>query len=122
MMNNGESGAARWLVVVLIGALILVSIYAVGLRRQLNQANAELAASSNNQPVAEFATLFINTVLQADSEIDFETRLKLENSVRALNNVEILTGWQRFTGSQTEEEAQREVKNFLALLVSNIVE
>lgn len=121
-MNNGESGAARWLVVVLIGALILVSIYAVGLRRQLNQANAELAASSNNQPVAEFATLFINTVLQADSEIDFETRLKLENSVRALNNVEILTGWQRFTGSQTEEEAQREVKNFLALLVSNIVE
>lgn len=49
-----------------------------------------------------------------------ETRLRLENAVRDLNNEQILAQWQKFTTSKTETEAQTQVKNLLELLVNKI--
>jgi len=37
-----------------------------------------------------------------------------------LNDEEILTQWKKFTESETEDEAQTEVKNLLEMLVSKI--
>ena len=67
-----------------------------------------------------FTKLFITQVLRADGEVDFETRLKLENAVRELNDQNILAQWQKFVESETEEEAQEEVKNLLGMLVNKI--
>jgi len=65
----------------------------------------------------EFARLFVDKVIQPDKEIDFETRLDLENRVRAFNSPAILERWSKFTNSQTEAEAQTEAKKLLLMLI-----
>lgn len=73
-----------------------------------------------NEKVVNFASLFVKKVLQAEKEVDFETRLSLENAVRDLRDDEIMAEWQNFTGSKTEAEAQSSVKKLLGILISKI--
>ena len=82
---------------------------------QSGQSSAQL-----NTKVLDFASLFIKKVLQADKEVDFETRLALENAVRELNDEEIMAEWQTFVGSKTEAEAQNSVKRLLEILITKI--
>ncbi|MFA4818009.1 MAG: hypothetical protein WC608_04795 [Parcubacteria group bacterium] len=77
-------------------------------------------AQKANGQVLAFANLFIEKVLQSGKEVDFETRLDLENSVRDLNDKEILAQWQKFTQAKDQAGAQNEVKNLLKLLVQKI--
>ncbi len=79
-----------------------------------------METQKTNEKVLEFAKLFIEKVLKAKTEVDFETRLKLENAVRNLDDEEILVQWQKFTESKIEAEAQEEVKNLLEMLVNKI--
>jgi len=60
--------------------------------------------------VLNFEQNFVDKVLKAEGEIDFETRLNLESEVRALDDEEILLAWQAFTSSETEKQAQTAVK------------
>jgi len=71
--------------------------------------------------VVEFTDLFIAEVLQSDKEVDFETRLKLENAVRDLQNEKIYTTWKKFVDSKDEAEAQKNVEDLLGLLVKEIM-
>ena len=73
-----------------------------------------------NQKVVDFTSMFIKKVLQAEKEVDFETRLFLENSVRDLKDDKIMAEWQNFTGSSTEAEAQNSVKKLLGILITKI--
>ena len=82
--------------------------------------NKPLETSKINESVWNFTKFFIEKVLKAEKEVDFETRLELENSVRKLGDEEILAQWQKFVDSKTEAEAQQEVKNLLELLVNKI--
>lgn len=68
----------------------------------------------------EFAKFFIEKFLKAETGVDFETRLKLENAVRDLKDEEILAQWQKFAESKTEIDAQAEVKNLLEMLIDKI--
>jgi hypothetical protein len=76
--------------------------------------------SEINTKVLNFTSLFIKEVLKAEKEVDFETRLSLENSVRDLKDEEIIKYWQNFVGSKTEIDAQQSVKNLLEVLVNKI--
>jgi len=89
-------------------------------QKELGQTQTLLETQQTNEKVLEFTKLFIEKVLKAETEVDFETRLKLENAVRNLEDEELLNQWQKFTDSKTEEEAQREVKNLLEMLVSKV--
>lgn len=92
-------------------------------RNTKKEAEKILASFENqkiNEKVLDFTKFFIEKVLKAEAEVDFETRLKLETSVRDLNNEEILTQWKKFTESETENQAQEEVKNLLEILIKNI--
>ncbi|MES3031909.1 MAG: hypothetical protein V4699_01550 [Patescibacteria group bacterium] len=73
-----------------------------------------------NEKITNFTALFIKKVLQADKEVDFETRLSLENAVRDLKDEEVMAEWQKFTSSKTEAEAQNSVKRLLGILVAKI--
>jgi len=64
-----------------------------------------------------FARMFIEDVLMAKSDIDFDTRLTLETSVRNLNDTEILAQWQKFTKAQDKDQAGLAAKGLLDLLV-----
>lgn len=76
--------------------------------------------SGHNEKVVSFFSLFIEKVLKSEQEIDFDTRLSLENSVRATGDKDLISQWQKFTNSQTEEEAQIEVKNLLGLIAEKL--
>jgi len=89
-------------------------------QKELQQTQTALEAQKTNEKVLDFAKLFIEKVLKAKGEVDFETRLKLENAVREIRDKEILEKWQNFTNSQTEEEAQENVKDLLEILVDKI--
>jgi len=89
-------------------------------QKELLKTTQALETQKVNENLLDFAKLFITEILKAEGEIDFETRLKFENAVRDLANEEILAQWQKFTGSETEDEVQTEVKNLLELLISKI--
>ncbi len=89
-------------------------------QKELKLIQANLKKQEINQKILNFISLFIKKVLKAKGEVDFETRLKLENAVREIRDKEILEKWQNFTNSQTEEEAQENVKDLLEILVDKI--
>ncbi|MBU2109851.1 hypothetical protein KKB71_02800 [Patescibacteria group bacterium] len=107
------------ILLVLAGSVFFgVKYFAV--QKELQQTKTVLETQKTNEKVLEFTKLFIDKVLKAETEVDFETRLKLENAVRNLNDEEILSQWQKFTESKTEAEAQKQVKNLLEVLVNKI--
>lgn len=115
----------RLVLIVLIGALLIGNAYfglkTYSLSKELAISQADAAAVHKNEAIIGFTRLFIEKVLNADTEVDFETRLQLENTVRDLKDDEVLSGWQRFIGSKTEAEAQTEVKNLLRLLTAKAI-
>jgi hypothetical protein len=86
----------------------------------LPQKNAVIFPNTKNERIINFLKLFITKVLKAEGEVDFETRLKLENAVREIQDKEILDQWIKFTESKTEEEAQKNVKDLLEILVNKL--
>jgi len=89
-------------------------------QQELEKTKETLTVQKTDEKILDFTHLFIEKVLKAEGEVDFETRLSLENAVRNLDDEEILNQWQKFTESKTEIEAQEEVKNLLEILVSKI--
>ena len=115
----------RLILVVLVGVLVIGNAYfmmkSYSLSRALVVSKAEVASVHKNEKVIDFTRFFVEKVLNVDTEVDFETRLQLENAVRDLKDDEVLAGWQKFTESKTETEAQREVKDLLRLLMSKAI-
>ena len=107
-------------ILVLLAGSVFFGLRYFTVQKELGQAQAVLETQKINEKVLEFTKLFIEKVLKAETEIDFETRLQLENAVRDLNDEEILTHWQNFTESKTEIEAQKELKDLLEILVNKI--
>ena len=89
-------------------------------QKSLEAINFAASAQRFNEKNLLFLKLFVKTVIKSDQEVNFETRLKLENAVRELNEPEILTAWQNFVNSKSEAEAQQNVKNLLDILVDKI--
>ena len=69
-----------------------------------------------NDAAVQFTKMFINDVINTTVAVDFETRLRLENAVRALNDEQIFSQWRKFVDSKTETDAQKEVRALLQLL------
>lgn len=67
--------------------------------------------------VLDFRNMFTQNVLLSEKEIDFDTRLSMETAVRNLNDQEIFLQWQKFTNSQTKEDATAQAKKMLSLLI-----
>lgn len=112
------------LVICIIGLSVIGNVF-FGLNyfmlsNQVKTLKSQEATIETNTKVINFMSLFIKEVLQSDKEVDFETRLILENSVRELKDTEIKKEWQYFTESKTEAEAQASVKRLLGILVQKI--
>ena len=88
--------------------------------RDLGEMKLQVFKQESNKRILDFAQLFIKKVLKSESEIDFETRLLLENSVRASNDSDILSQWQRFSNSKNDVDAQKAVKDLLDVLVEKL--
>jgi|SRR3989339_1424385 len=87
---------------------------------QLSTALRAYNAQQNDAKVLAFTGMFVEDVLMANKEIDFDTRLALETAVRGLNDEDIFNQWQRFTKSSEKEEVSNEAKLLLDLLIKKI--
>ena len=123
-MNN-KNNKTRLIIIIAFGALLITAIYFMmktySLSKALSEAETNAASVHKNEKVINFTRVFIEKVLKAEGEVDFETRLQLETAVRALDDEAILQAWQKFTESETEAEAQAEVKNLLTVLVEKFI-
>lgn len=113
------------IVIIVVLLILLAGNIALGVKVyfdlvEIEQARKAVEGQQLNTGIISFSQLFIEKVLKAENEVSFEDRLKLENAVRDLNNTEILTQWEKFTASKTEDEAQEEVKNLLEKLFKKI--
>lgn len=108
------------IILILLAGVIFFGFKYFAAQKELQQTQTALEAQKTNEKVLDFTKLFIEKVLKADTEVDFETRLQLENAVRNLEDEEILAQWQKFVESKTETRVQEEVKNLLEMLVSKI--
>ncbi|OHA18250.1 MAG: hypothetical protein A2664_02175 [Candidatus Taylorbacteria bacterium RIFCSPHIGHO2_01_FULL_46_22b] len=118
MPNNKKT---RLILIIAFGALLIVAVYFIlktySLSKALSIAKTDIASVQKNDKVIDFTRVFIEKVLNADREVDFNTRLQLENDVRNLKDDEILAGWQKFTESKTNTEAADNVKELLKILI-----
>jgi hypothetical protein len=121
------------LIIILIIGLIVMNIFLlyryllitnevekIKIASSLPEKNAVIFSNTKNEKIINFLKLFITKVLKAEGEVDFETRLKLENAVREIQDKEILDQWIKFTESKTEDEAQKNVKDLLEILVNKL--
>ena len=111
--------------IVLILLTLMVGNFFFALRyysalKEIEGTKMVLATQRYNEKTINFLKMFIKRVIKSEKEVDFETRLKLENSVRELDDPQILDQWQKFVSSQTEAEAQKNVKELLDLLVDKV--
>lgn len=108
------------LILILLAGNVFLGVKYFSVVKELRQTQTTLETQKTNEKVLDFTKLFVAKVLKAETEVDFETRLKLENAIRNLGDEEILAQWQKFTESKTEADAQTKVKNLLEILVSKI--
>ena len=111
------------LIIIILISLTINIFFGIGyftVRKDLEETKQLVKTQQINERVLTFTSLFIDKVLKSEGEVSFEDRLTLENAVRALEDEAILNQWQKFVESKTEEEAQREVKDLLKILVNKI--
>lgn len=114
---------AFWVVIflVLFGSNLLFALMYFQTAKELEGTKISLSTQRYNAKYLDFLKMFIKLVIKSDKEVDFETRLKLENAVRQLKeeygDEEILLQWQKFVGSNDEITAQKNVKDLLSMLV-----
>lgn len=112
--------SALIIILILLASNIFFGYKYFSTTKELKETQAQLVTQKTNGAVLDFTKLFVKNVLMANSEVNFDTRLKLENAVRNLGDAEILAKWSAFVDSKTADEAQNGVKNLLEVLVSKI--
>lgn len=111
-----------WNLAVLVLSLVLLvgAMKYQETQRELFRTQSLLETQSLNEKILNFNGLFIEKVLKAESEVDSETRLKLENAIRDLNDEDVSDSWRAFVDSRTEGEAQKRMLDLLEILAKKI--
>ena len=111
-----------WLAVVvgLLAGNVFLGMQYISTMKELDATKFAASTQRYNEKNLLFLKLFVKNIIKSDKEVDFETRLKLENAVRELNDPQILAVWQSFVNSKTETEAQQNVKDLLSVMVDKV--
>jgi len=126
-IDNREINIDKKTIITAIAALILaIAVISLSIGyflqvQKIQELQKELNVRQTNAKIVSFLDTFIAKVLKAENEVSFEDRLKLENSIRDLNDKELLTLWEKFTQATTADQIQQNVKNLLEGLVNKII-
>lgn len=116
----------RFILVVIITLLVAGNMYFATMyfltRLDLARTQSQIRGQEANEKAVYFAKLFIDKVLMGEGEVDFEDRLKLENSVRDINDQKIFDQWQAFLNSQSDGELQDSAGRLLEFLFDKIAQ
>jgi hypothetical protein len=94
--------------------------YTENLKQQQLQTQYDIGT---NIQVTKFLKLFINVVLntQADKQISYNDRVKLEDSLRQINDADITKEWEVFVTSKDSKIAQQNAIVFMKLLTNKFL-
>jgi hypothetical protein len=120
-MNNISSKRIYvWVIIILLAGNIAWGFEYIALNNSYKEISILGNKSESNNTILTFTRMFIDEVIKTNKEVDFDTRLKLENAVRDTKDAEVLSAWKMFIDSKTEIEAQNNVKNLLGILINKI--
>ena len=108
------------IVIILLLSNIFLGIKYFNASRELKEATSIIAIQEEKTKFAELNKTFISEVLQAKNEVNYDIRLKLDETIKNINDEDLIAQWQKFTNSKTEREAQEETINLLELLAGKI--
>ena len=104
----------------MVVVIIMLSVWCFFLAKEANSQKVLLRDQEACGKAVVFARLFVDKVLLSSGTINFDDRLELENAVRAVNDQEVFSEWQKFTVSKNDGEAQKIVGNMLKLIIDKI--
>jgi len=107
--------------IALVIILLLSNIYLADKYRDSRSASKSCIETQQvNGKIVALAKLFIEKILKAETELDVETLLELENVAKATGDDELRAQWQKFLNVRTIDGAQQEIQNFLELVINKI--
>jgi hypothetical protein len=83
-MKNTKASLIIILFLLVTNAVVAMQYLSV--RSELQETKELVSDQRRNQQTLDFYQLFVEEVLHAEGEVDFETRLQLENSVRGIGD------------------------------------
>ena len=108
------------IIIILLASNLFIGVKYFDTNKELKETKTITAAQQERTKFTDFNKTFISEVLQAKSEVNYDTRLKLDRMVKDIDDQELTAQWQKFTDSQTEKEAQEETVRLLGLLAEKM--
>ena len=108
------------IIIILLLTNLFLGVKYFNTNKELKETTSTIAAQQEKTKFTEFNKTFINEVLQAKTEVNYDTRLKLDEMIKNINDQELTAQWQKFTESKTEKEAQKETVKLLGLLAERM--
>ncbi len=106
------------MIVLLIGNIFFSIQYAESLKKEAvpveDKSELRLQAS-------RFLKAFIDIVLNTDGPIAFEDRVKLENDIRQMHDVDLIKLWDAFVGSKDSKAAQENAIKLMSMLATKML-
>ena len=84
------------------------------------QGDQRRALWNSVQLEAGILDIFVSDILLAKKEIPLSVRVKIEEKIKATDDVELKRRWSAFAESKNQEEGQKAGEELLRYLVSNI--
>lgn len=117
-MNN-QSHKKTLIIIILLIVSNIIWLWVFNVKsNKLQKAEAELATVVQNKKILAFQKMFVEKVLKSNGEVDFNTRVDLQNAVKDINDSEITNIWQGFLSAKTERDGQEKVKSLLSTIAS----
>jgi len=118
-MQNSNKKFIIIITILIISNIFFAVMYVSG-QVKLRKVEQTVANQQINAKVLEFSQLFFDKVLRGTKEVSFDDRLKLENSIRALNDKAIFDAWTKFTKAKDQAEVQQDFYGLFKLLLGKL--
>lgn len=123
ILEKKNRGVRAVLVVFIVLLLAALGVAGVGYWEKLRLSQSleqKLADNFAKEKYAAFNQMFVREVIVSKDQVNFETRLTLENAVRDLKDGEVFEAWNKFAESETSSAAQEAIKKLLGLLADRL--
>ena len=103
------------MLILLIGNIFFSIQYTASIARD---AQAQQEDNSYKVKVTTFLKSFIDIVISTQGTVSFDDRVKLENDIRQIHDVDLTKQWEVFTASKDSKEAQAAAVKLMSMLAS----
>ena len=125
-MQTGIFDKTRLVANILMLVLVVLNIffsvqYTENIKKEGQQAEADLAKTEERIQTSRFMKFFIDKVLGTNGTVSFEDRVKLEADIRALGDETIIKQWEAFVASSDSAQAQETAVKLMSMLANKMI-